>query len=147
MSGGKYFINNPANTILLIQKLCGGTIEQAIGDIVKNFIANKEFERARKICESFSSSVTESARLYIADLMKKIKMAETTDIILKGIKGQANQKEQEEYYKIIGQELEMEKATRTIRLENINLGTSKDGRKKIIFADVWSDERLISFNR
>ena len=68
----KSHIEDPEETIMQIQKLCGGELEQAIRTVVKNLTITKDFERAKKVCDKFSNKNNEKSFLmYIRNLRKQ----------------------------------------------------------------------------
>lgn len=133
----QYHIENPEKTILQIKELCGGELEQAIRTVVKNLTNVKDFERAKEVCNRFSSKDNE--RLLptcIRDLRKQIRNDEISDIVLKGINMKGTEREERTYFELIEKGLKMG----NIKLGAVSLGKSQDGLKNITLADIWADE-------
>ena len=133
----KYHIKNPEKTIMQMQELCGGELEQSIRTVVNNLTSIKDFERAKKVCDSFSNKDKESPlSKNIRTLRKSIRNAEIRDIVLKGIN--MNEMEEERaYFELIEKGIKMG----NVKLEEISLGKSQDGLRTITLADIWTDEK------
>lgn len=136
----KFNIQNPEKTVLLIQQLCGGELVQSISIVVKNLIAKKDFKTAKSICDKFSRQSkdedTESEYTkYIRGLKNEIRNAEISDIVMTAINMNGTVEERA-YFELL------EKGLRegNVKLTAISLGKSKDGRKSITLADIWTDE-------
>ncbi len=140
----KYYIEKPDTAIQQIQELCEGELEQAIRTIVKNLISKKDFERAKKICEKYSSKEQdETIASYVRSLKKEIRNAEIADMVLKGINMNGTETEEKRFLEMI------EKGLRAgnIKPNSIILGKSKNGFKNISLEDIWMDEEKESPNR
>ena len=134
----KYHIEDPEKTIMQIQKLCGGELEQAIRTVVKNLTATKDFERAKKVCNKYSSKGNEKSLLmYMRSLRKQIRNDEISDSILKVINMDTTEKEEIAYFELI--ENGLKKAN--VNLSAISLGKSQDGLRNITLADIWINEK------
>lgn len=133
----QYHIENPEKTILQIQELCGGELEQAIRTVVKNLTNVKDFERAKEVCNKFSSKDNESSlSVYIRKLRKQIRNDEISDIVLKGLNMNGTEREERTYFELIEKGIKMG----NIKLSAISLGKSQDGLRNITLADIWVDE-------
>lgn len=133
----QYHIENPETTIMQIQELCGGELEQAIRTVVKNLTGIKDFERAKEICDKFSSKDKESPlSTYIRRLRNEIRNDEISDIVLKGINMNGTDAEERAYFELIEKGLKMG----NVKLGAISLGKSQDGLRTITLADIWTDE-------
>lgn len=135
----KYYIENPERTIMQVQELCGGELEQAISIVVKNFINIKDFSKAKEVCDNFYKKSKESSFLiYIRRLKKQIRNGEIGELVLKLINMNGSEEEEIANYQIIEKGLEMG----NIKLDTVVLGKSKDGLRTITLADVWADGQL-----
>ena len=135
----KYYIENPERTIMQVQELCGGELEQAISVVVKNLINIKDFNKAKGVCDNlYKKSKEGSFLIYIRRLKKQIRNGEIGDLVLKLINMNGSEEEEILYWNIIEKELEKE----NIKLDTISLGKSKDGLRTITLADVCADEKL-----
>ena len=133
----QYNIEKPEITIMQIQELCGGELEQAIRTVVKNLTGTKDFERAKEVCDKFSSKDKESPlSKYITKLRKEIRNEEIGDIVLKGINMSGTYEEEKKYFELIKKGLKMG----NIKLGAVSLGGSQDGLRTITLADIWTDE-------
>ena len=133
----QYHIDNPEKTILQIQELCGGELEQAIRTVVKNLTNVKDFERAKEVCNKFSSKDNESSlSVYIRKLRKQIRNDEISDIVLKGLNMNGTEREERTYFELIEKGIKMG----NIKLGAVSLGKSQDGLRNITLADIWVDE-------
>lgn len=133
----QYHIVNPEKTIIQIQTLCEGNLEQAILAVVKNLTNIKDFERAKKVCDKFSKEDSEtSVSTYIRMLKKQIRNEEISDIVLKGLNMQGTEKEEETYFELIEKGIKMG----NINLKAVSLGKSQDGLRNITLANIWGDE-------
>lgn len=133
----QYHIENPEKTVMQIHDLCGGELEQAIRTVVKNLISIKDFERAKEVCDKFSTKDSESSfSAYIRTLRKQIRNDEISDIVLKGINMSGTEREERRYFELIEKGLKMG----NVKLGSISLGRSQDGLRNITLADVWVDE-------
>ena len=135
----KYYIENPERTIMQVQELCGGELEQAISVVVKNLINIKDFNKAKGVCDNlYKKSKEGSFLIYIRRLKKQIRNGEIGDLVLKLINMNGSEEEEILYWNIIEKGLEKE----NIKLDTISLGKSKDGLRTITLADVCADEKL-----
>lgn len=133
----QYHIENPETTVMQIQELCGGELEQAIRTVVKNLTGIKDFERAKKICDKFSGEDKESQiATYMRRLKKEIRNDEISDIVLKGINMNGTEEEDRAYFELIEKGLKMG----NVKLNVVSLGKSQDGLRSITLADIWTDE-------
>lgn len=134
----QYHIENPETTVMLIQELFGGELEQAIRTVVRNLIAIKDFESAKAVCNEFVRKDEKGTLLeYITMLKKDIRNAEISDIVLKGINMEGTEDEDRRYFELIEKGLRQT----SIKLSAISLGKSQDGSKNITLADIWTDEK------
>lgn len=133
----QYNIDDPEKTIMQIEELCGGELEQAIRVVVKNLIEKKDFEKAKQVFEKTSSRLKNNSSMKYKKILKKeIQNAEIADMILKLI-NMDNIEEQRMYFNLIENGIEKE----NINLSAISLGKSQDGSKSITLEDIWTDER------
>lgn len=114
----------------------GGELEQAIRTVVNNLIGVKDFERAKEVCNSFSSKDKEKN---IRLLRNEIRNAEISDIVLKGISMNGTEEEERRYFELIEKGLKMG----NIKLGAISLGKSKDGLRNIYLSDIWEKQEKI----
>ncbi len=134
----QYHITNPEITIMQIQKLCGVELEQALKTVVRNLAGIKDFEKAKEICDKFSSKDNESQiTVCIRRLRKEIRNTEISDLVLKGINMKGTPEEERAYIELIEKGLN----SGNIKLETISLGKSRDGLKTITLADIWKNEK------
>lgn len=104
----QYHIENPEKTVMQIQKLCDGELEQAIRTVVKNLTSVKDFKRAKEVCDKFSTKDNESSfSAYIRILRKQIRNDEISDIVLKGINMSGTEREERRYFELIEKGLKM----------------------------------------
>lgn len=134
----QYYLENPERSILQMEQLMGGELEQYIRIVVDNLLELKDFERAKEVCNTFLNKSEENSFItYIRTLKKQINNAELGDIILKGIKTTGTAREERAYLNLIEKGLK----AGNVKLESISLGKSQDGLRKISLADVWTDEK------
>ena len=132
----KYHINNPNKAIIQIQKLCGGEIEQAIGDVVQNLLNEKRFDDAMLIYESLSKDKDIVDFKYKRKLKNEIENAKIGNKIMKIINSDYTVEEDKAYYWLIKSKLERD----NIKLSSIKLGKSQNGLKNITLKDIWNEE-------
>ena len=134
----QYYLENPERSILQMEQLMGGELEQNIRIVVDNLLELKDFERAKEVCNTFLNKSEENSFItYIRTLKKQINNTELGDIILKGIKTTGTAREERAYLNLIEKGLK----AGNVKLESISLGKSQDGLRKISLADVWTDEK------
>lgn len=134
----QYYLENPERSIIQMEQLMGGELEQNIRIVVDNLLELKDFERAKEVCNTFlNKSEEDSFITYIRTLKKQINNTELGDIILKGIKTTGTAREERAYLNLIEKGLK----AGNVKLESISLGKSQDGLRKISLADVWTDEK------
>lgn len=134
----QYHIENPETAIAQLQELSGGNLEQAINTVVKNLTNTKDFERAKQICERFSSKYKEnSISIYIRGLRQEIRNNEISDLVLKVINMNGTEIEERTYFELIEKGLKRG----NVKLSAISLGKSQDGLKTITLEDIWDDEK------
>ena len=130
----KYSIKNPEATIIQIQELCGGEQEQAIRTVVNNLIEIKNFEKAKEICDKYHNKDNRiTFQKFIRSLRNQIKKAEIGDLVLKGLN--ATGSEERIYFELIEKGLN----TGNVKLNDIYLGKTKDGLRKIYLSDIWEN--------
>lgn len=135
----QYHIEKPEVTIMQIEELCNGGLEQAIRTVVKNLTGIKDFERAKEVCDKFSSRNDENQiATYIMKLKKEIKNDEIGEMVLKGINMNGTYEEERAYLELIEKGLKLGR----VKLEAVSLGKSQDGLKNITLADIWIDEEI-----
>ena len=134
----QYYLENPERSIMQMEQLMGGELEQNIRTVVDNLLELKDFERAKEVCDTFLNKSEENSFItYIRTLKKQINNTELGDIILKGIKTTGTAREERAYLNLIEKGLK----AGNVKLESISLGKSQDGLRKISLADVWTDEK------
>ena len=135
----QYHIEKPEVTIMQIEELCNGGLEQAIRTVVKNLTGIKDFERAKEVCDKFSSRNDENQiATYRMKLKKEIKNDEIGEMVLKGINMNGTYEEERAYLELIEKGLKLGR----VKLEAVSLGKSQDGLKNITLADIWIDEEI-----
>lgn len=133
----QYHIKNPNITIMQIQELCGGNLEQSIRTVVNNLIGIKDFERAKEVCDSFySKNKDNQISKYIRTLKNGIKNAEIGDIVLKGLNMSRTEEEDKKYFELIEKGLKKG----NVKLNAVPLGKSQDGLKNIYLSDIWETQ-------
>lgn len=133
----QYHIENPKVTIMQMQKLCGGDLEQSIRTVINNLTYVKDFERAKEVCDSFSIKDNQISK-YIRTLKNEIRNAEIGDIVLKGLNMSGTEEEDRSFLELIEKGLKMG----NVKLSSVPLGKSQDGLKNITLADIWIDENI-----
>lgn len=136
-----YHIQDPENTILRMQELCGGQLTMSIGAVIQNLISGKQFESAKSICNKFSTNSKDDPMdmgdmKYIKGLRNEIRKAEISDIVMRLINMNGTIEEEIALFEFIEKGLNMG----NVELLTISLGKSKDGTKNITLADIWTDE-------
>ena len=132
----KYYIKEPDKAISQLQQL-EQEIVNNIRAVVMNLVQTKRFEQAKETCEiEYGKSKNNINLALIKNIRKEIKNAEISNMILKGIKMDKTEKEEEEYFRLIDSGLK----TSNVNLSDIVLGKSKDGLKTITLEDIWIDE-------
>lgn len=133
----QYHIENSEKTVIQIQELCGGELEQAIRTVIKNLTSIKDFKRAKEVCDKFSSKDNQSSlSTPIRILRKQIRNDEISDIVLKAINMNGTEREERVCFELIEKGLKMG----NIKLDSVLLGKNQDGSKNITLADIWADE-------
>lgn len=133
----QYHIKNPNITIMQIQELCGGNLEQSIRTVVNNLIGIKDFEKAKEVCDSFySKNKDNQISKYIRTLKNGIKNAEIGDIVLKGLNMSRTEEEDKKYFELIEKGLKKG----NVKLNAVPLGKSQDGLKNIYLSDIWETQ-------
>lgn len=135
----QYRIENPEVAIMQIQKLCGGELEQSIRVVVKNLIGQKEFERAKQICNKYALDEEKVTPVFITRLKKEIRNKEISDTVLRGIAANGSLEEGIAFYNLIENGLK----AGNVKPETISLGKSQDGLRTITLADVWLERERI----
>ena len=140
----QYHIESPETTVFQIQELCDGELVQAIRTVVKNLTSIKDFERAKEVCNKFSSKDKGSPlSMYIRRLRNEIRNDEISDIVLKGINMNGTEEEENLYFELIEKGLKMG----NVKLSEVSLGRSQDGLRSITLADIWSDENQLEISK
>lgn len=133
----KYHIKNPEETVLQVKELCQGDISRAVSTVVENLINEKDFETARRVCDKFSiKNEDKQIEKYIISLKNKIKNAEISDFVLRGLNMNSTEDEEKAYFELIEKGLKR----KNVKLGAISLGKSQDGLRNISLADIWPGE-------
>ncbi len=128
-------IKKPEVTIYQIQELCGNALE--IHTVMKNLIARKRYEEAKRFCELFTSKESDKNLMMQAISYKKeIRNNEISEFILDRIKNKGTFEEEEVFIPLLEKRLRSE----NIKLAEISLGRNIDGTRRISLADVWPEE-------
>ena len=138
-------IKNPYATVELLQELSKEDLEYSINTVVCNLLEQKEFEKAKELCEHYSddSDLQNSFSQYVYRLKKGIRNAEIGDMVMKGIDMIGSAEEQEKYFELIEKGIKLA----NIKLSSISLGRSQDGTRNITLADIWYDDRYIGVEK
>ncbi len=133
----RFHITNPELTIIKLQELCGDDLGQAVRAVVENLIFVKNFEEAKRVCDKFTGKNKENQiAKEMRDLRLRIRNAEISDMVLKGINMQGTEEEERKYFELIEKGIKMG----NVKLRSISLGKSQDGTRNITLADIWPDE-------
>lgn len=132
----KYIIKNPRNTIEQLNELSGENPERIVTVVVNNFVNRKKFEAAKQVYNEFAIKDDEGQiSIGVTSLKKRIRNAEISDMVLRGIHMHGTEREEREYFSLIQKGIKMG----NVKLEAINLGKSQDGLRTITLADIWED--------
>ena len=107
--------------------------------VVKNLIGQKEFERAKQICNKYALDEEKVTPVFITRLKKEIRNKEISDTVLRGIAANGSLEEGIAFYNLIENGLK----TGNVKPETISLGKSQDGLRTITLADVWLERERI----
>lgn len=133
----KYCIESPESTVVQLQELYGGDLEQSVRIVVGNLIASKNFQKAKLIYDKFygkNKNALDSKRCTI--LRNEIRNAEISDMVLRVINMNGTIEEERVCFELIEKGIDMG----NVKLGSISLGKSKDGLRNISLADVWEDD-------
>lgn len=134
-----YPIENPEITIQQLTDLIGGNFADVINIVGENCIRNKQFEKAKEICDKYKEKRDDvPEKSYIKRLRDDIKKAEIADIILKGINKRGTVQEENRTFELIEEGLNRA----NMKLGAITLGKNQDGTKSITLADIWESEQI-----
>ena len=132
----RYHITNPELTTIKLQELCEIDLRQAAEIVVENLVSVKDFEGAKRVCDKFTEKDKKSQiSKEMRNLKLRIRNAEISDIVLKGLNMQGTEEERK-FFELIEKGIEMG----NLKLESISLGKNQDGTKNITLADIWTDE-------
>ena len=133
----QYRIENPEQTINLIQEICGETVENALRTVAKNLAESNRYLEAKRICERYYEQYRKAPNgSSIKMIRDEIKNQEIGYYFLRIIKHDVIESEDIEWFKILQEGLN----TSNIKLKAIPLGKSCDGVRKISLADIWGEE-------
>lgn len=134
-----YPIENPQITIQQLTDLIGGNFADVINIVGQNCIINRQFEKAKAICDKYEEKRDDvPEKSYIKRLKEDIKKEEIAEMILKGINNKGTVKEDNRIFELIEEGLERA----NIKLGAIFLGKNQDGTKSITLADIWESEQM-----
>lgn len=135
--GEKYKIVNPEVTLNLLQTLCESKLELALSEVSNNLLVGYRFEEAKQLWQKYY--IKDPSNLSIKLQRKKVKNAELSYLILKGIRETNSPTEEKEFYELLKNGLEMG----NVKPENIDLGTNKEGSMKITLADILDEDKFL----
>ena len=134
----EFCINNPEKVIEQMQQLLGGEKYDKVNAVINNLIERKEFKLANEICMKYSPHIDDyydSKMIYMRELKKKVRNAEISDMVLKGIHMNGTKEEDERYFEFIENGLKRG----NVNPEAISLGKSQDGLRTITLANIWKN--------
>ena len=133
----KYRIKNPELFLKQIVEVCNLDDENALSTLIRNLIGRKEYNEARKLCDTIPLKDEKgNIRTYLRTLRKEIVIAELSDTVLKSIKISRPFEEENACFDFIKEGLR--KVDLSPRV--IILSKSDDGMKSITLEDVWPEE-------
>lgn len=135
--GEKYKIVNPEATLELLQTLCEAKLEPALASVNDNLLSCYRFEEAKQLCKKYYGQ--NPSNLSIKLQKYKVKNAELSYLILRGIREINSLTEEKELYELLKNGLEMG----NVKPESIDLGTNQDGSMKITLADILDEDKFL----
>ena len=135
--GEKYKIVNPEATLELLQTLCEAKLEPALASVNDNLLSCYRFEEAKQLCKKYYGQ--NPSNLSIKLQKNKVKNAELSYLILRGIREINSLTEEKELYELLKNGLEMG----NVKPESIDLGTNQDGSMKITLADILDEDKFL----
>lgn len=135
--GKKYKIVNPEATLKLMQTLCETKLEPALAAVNDNLLSCYRFEEAKQLCKKYYSQ--DLSNLGIKLQKNKVKNAELSYLILRGIRETNSPAEENKLYELLKDGLEMG----NVKPESIDLGTNRDGTQKITLADILDEDKFL----
>lgn len=135
--GEKYKIVNPEATLKLMQTLCETKLEPALAAVNDNLLSCYRFEEAKQLCKKYYSQ--DLSNLGIKLQKNKVKNAELSYLILRGIRETNSPAEENKLYELLKDGLEMG----NVKPESIDLGTNRDGTQKITLADILDEDKFL----
>ena len=135
--GKKYKIVNPEATLKLMQTLCETKLEPALAAVNDNLLSCYRFEEAEQLCKKYYSQ--DPLNLGIKLQKNKVKNAELSYLILRGIRETNSPAEENKLYELLKDGLEMG----NLKPESIDLGTNRDGTQKITLADILDEDKFL----
>lgn len=133
----KYKIVNPEATLELLQTLCEAKLEPALASVNDNLLSCYRFEEAKQLCKKYYGQ--NPSNLSIKLQKYKVKNAELSYLILRGIREINSLTEEKELYELLKNGLEMG----NVKPESIDLGTNQDGSMKITLADILDEDKFL----
>lgn len=133
----KYPIENPEQTMQLLQSLTNGSFLLQLNTVVENLVSRKEFEEADKICQSYVSKTNNNieAFAYIKNLRKRTKNAKIGDLVYRTIHSNLSSEEEEKFWGLLQEGL----GRNNVKMANIVVGKTQDGLRSITLEDIWPD--------
>lgn len=138
----EYEIINPSSTVINLKELCGIDTDSALRIVVLNLIGHKDFKMASRICDEFCGKGMKQPIDMVERLRKKIKYAEISDFVLRGLQASGSVNDEEKFFYTI------ERGMRSsgIKFKDVSIGKTQDGLRTITLADIWpmpiSKERM-----
>ena len=133
----KYKIKNPELFLKQLREVCNLDDEKALSVLIRNFINRKEYNEARKLCDTIPLKDEKgNIRTYLRTLRKEIVIAELSDTVLKSIKISRSFEEENACFEFIKEGLRRADISPRVLI----LSKSDDGMKSITLEDVWPEE-------
>lgn len=134
----KYPIENPEQTMQLLQSLTNGSFLLQLNTVVENLVSRKEFEEADKICQSYVSKTNNNieAFAYIKNLRKRTRNAKIGDLVYRTIHSNLSSEEEEKFWGLLQEGL----GRNNVKMANIVVGKTQDGLRSITLEDIWPEK-------
>lgn len=128
-------IERPEATLRLLRELGIQETMLNLKAIVENQIARKMFIEAKAFCNVYGKVETDGGRTSIYGIRNQIRNAEIGDLVLRGIQGQITPDGAAKFWETLETGIRMG----NVKISQVILGKTADGKTDITLADVWPE--------
>lgn len=131
----RFPIERPEATLRLLEELGIQETMLNLKAVIENQIARKKFVEAKAFCNVYGKVETDEGRASLYGIRNQIRNAEIGDLVLRGIQGQITPDGAAKFWDTLENGIRMG----NVKMSQVILGKTADGKTDITLADVWPE--------